>query len=312
MTSIAKLKAVANPLLLRARLDEIDREAVERGAEKMKSLHELEIQAQWLKGREVLAAYPDLVKPAQGGRGVGAGFSEVERETGRKRETIAKWVKLFLAHPEENKFLPWATREAERRTENWQFGVRGMQRVRDLTRQIPPPAGLYSVILADPPWRYDFAETDSRQIENQYPTMEVEEICSIGSSMPFAENAVLFLWATAPKLIEALDVISAWGFDYKTHAVWDKEVIGMGYWFRGQHEPLMVATRGEFSPPPQEARISSVIRSRRGAHSEKPSAVHELLEAAYPQYLGVGMLEVFARKKRAGWEVWGNEVADAA
>lgn len=56
---------------------------------------------------------------------------------------------------------------------------------------------------------------------------------------PSEDNAVLYLWATAPKLLEALEVMRAWGFKYKTQAVWDKSWVGMGYWFRGQHEILL-------------------------------------------------------------------------
>lgn len=99
----------------------------------------------------------------------------------------------------------------------------------------------YEVIYADPPWRYDFSKSNSREIENQYPTMSVDEICSL--KVPTADNAVLYLWATAPKLLEALRVMDAWGFEYKTNAVWDKQIIGMGYWFRGQHELLLVVEK---------------------------------------------------------------------
>ena len=92
----------------------------------------------------------------------------------------------------------------------------------------------FEVVYADPPWRYDFSKSDSREIENQYPTMTVDEICAL--KIPSAKNSVLYLWATAPKLREALQVMAAWGFEYKSHGIWDKEIIGMGYWFRGQHE----------------------------------------------------------------------------
>lgn len=125
-----------------------------------------------------------------------------------------------------------------------------------LEREEAPPLETTSVLLADPPWQYDFAETDSRQIENQYPTATVDEICDhIDAAWvpPHSEDAVLFFWATAPKLREAMKVMDAWGFQYKTHAVWDKEKIGMGYWFRGQHELLLVGTRGDMSPPERKA-----------------------------------------------------------
>jgi len=161
---------------------------------------------------------------------------------------------------------------------------------------------LYNVIYADPPWRYSFSKSDSREIENQYPTMAVEEICAL--RVPAADNAVLYLWATAPKLLEALAVMKAWGFTYKTNAVWDKEILGMGYWFRGQHEIILVSTKGHFSPPEQSLRISSVFRNRRTAHSKKPDMFRDLIATWFPN---AKRIELFARQAASGWDVWGNE-----
>lgn len=108
----------------------------------------------------------------------------------------------------------------------------------------------YQVIYADPPWRYDFSQSKTRKIENQYPTMKLEDIKQL--EVPVEDNSVLYLWTTAPKLQEGIEVLKAWGFEYKTCAIWDKEVIGMGYWFRNQHEVLLVGVRGKFSPPIKE------------------------------------------------------------
>lgn len=165
----------------------------------------------------------------------------------------------------------------------------------------------FSVIYADPPWRYENA-TLNRLVENHYPTMETEEICAM--KLPIAKNAVLFMWATAPKLEEALRVMSAWGFTYRTHAIWDKLKIGSGHWFRGQHELLMVGIRGKHSTPPAAKRISSVIRIKRGAHSSKPDQVRELIREWFPDER---RLEVFARQWTSfwpvpeGWDVYGNQ-----
>lgn len=165
------------------------------------------------------------------------------------------------------------------------------------------PTGKYEVIYADPPWRYDFSETKVRDIENQYPTMDIESIKAL--KIPSSDNSVLFLWATAPKLPEAFEVMEAWGFSYKTCAVWDKEKIGMGYWFRGQHELLLVGTKGQVSPPPPQARESSVYREPRGEHSAKPKRYYEMIESMFP---GKVYLELFARSKHSDdWEVWGNQ-----
>ena len=164
-------------------------------------------------------------------------------------------------------------------------------------------SGPYDIVLADPPWRYDFSETKGREIENQYPTATVDEICSHDPEA--AENCILFLWATAPKLIEALKVMEAWGFSYKTQAVWDKEKIGMGYWFRGQHEIFLVGTKGKVQPPPDVFRVSSVFRETRSKHSKKPICVYEWIERAF---FDKKKLEMYCRDPRDGWGVWGNMV----
>jgi N6-adenosine-specific RNA methylase IME4 len=161
----------------------------------------------------------------------------------------------------------------------------------------------YQIIYADPPWQYDFSKSNSRKIENQYPTMPVSEICSL--PIPSDDNAVLYLWATAPKLREALLVMESWGFNYKTHAIWDKEIIGMGYWFRSQHELLLVGVKGNFPPPEQSLRVPSIIKSKRAKHSEKPQLIMDLIESWYPDKTKV---ELFTRRKRMGWDCWGNEV----
>jgi len=161
----------------------------------------------------------------------------------------------------------------------------------------------YSILYCDPPWRYDFSETTSREIEQKYPTMELKELKNL--QIPCDGNAVIFMWATAPKLREALELLDAWDFDYKTHAIWDKDKIGMGYWFRGQHELLMVGVKGEFSPPESKKRVSSVFRITRTKHSKKPDEIRELISKWYPKHKKI---ELFAREKHIGWDSWGNEI----
>lgn len=163
-------------------------------------------------------------------------------------------------------------------------------------------AGSYNVILADPPWRYEFSETSGRKVENHYPTMELDEIAAL--EVPADETAILFLWTTAPKLEEGLDILRAWGFTYKTCAIWDKLKKGLGYYFRVRHEILLVGTRGDFPTPAAETRFDSVFAVPKGEHSAKPAIVHEMIEAMYPK---ARRLEVFARAARPGWAVWGNE-----
>jgi N6-adenosine-specific RNA methylase IME4 len=171
-------------------------------------------------------------------------------------------------------------------------------------QEAPPcPEGAYTLILADPPWQYDFAETDNRAIENQYVTEAVEGIIRLKPKT--ADDCILFMWASAPKLIEAMQVMAGWGFEYRTHAMWDKEKIGMGYWFRGQHELLMVGTKGSVHPPQEGDRVGSVFREPREGHSVKPECVYEWIERSFPGFV---KLEMFARRERDGWALWGNEV----
>lgn len=187
--------------------------------------------------------------------------------------------------------------------------IEGTQWERDNESDDNVEQELVSLLLADPPWKYDFAETDSRQIENQYPTADAETIgthLDLPWAPKLADDCVLFMWATAPKLREAFVVIDAWGFEYKTHAVWDKEKIGMGYWFRGQHELLIVATRGSKSPPEPNNRFASVFREARDAkHSKKPTCVYEAIEKMFPNDV---KFEMYAREHRDGWLQGGNDL----
>jgi len=168
---------------------------------------------------------------------------------------------------------------------------------------VPKNNKKYEVIYADPPWRYSFSKSNSRKIENQYPTMTVKEICEL--EVPSEKNSVLYLWTTTPKLIEGLQVMKAWGFTYKSQAIWDKEVMGMCYWFRGQHEILLVGTKGKFSPPPAPLRKSSVFRFKRSKHSKKPDEIRDLIASWFPD---TTKLEMFARMAPKGWDTWGNEI----
>jgi len=161
----------------------------------------------------------------------------------------------------------------------------------------------YQIIYADPPWKYNFCKDNADKIENHYPTMSVQEICNL--SIPSDKNSVLYLWTTAPKILEAFEVMSAWGFTYKTQCIWNKDWIGMGYWFRGQHEILLVGTKGKFSPPTFEFRKPSVYTEKRTIHSRKPDYFRNLIKNSFPN---LNRIELFARGKHKGWDVWGNEV----
>ena len=183
--------------------------------------------------------------------------------------------------------------------------------VRDLKLLEPAPLkeadGTYDVIYADPPWKYEAGTIkDDLTIERQYPTMELEDIKNL--EIPAAKDSICFLWTTAPKLEEGLEVLKAWGFQYRTCAVWDKETLGLGWYFRVQHEILLVGKKGKYPIPAESRRPRSVIRERRTTHSKKPEKVARIIEDMYPD---ARKIELFARRKRFGWDTWGNEIDES-
>jgi len=170
----------------------------------------------------------------------------------------------------------------------------------------PIPDGKFSIIYADPPWKYEFSISMSRETENHYPTMELKEIKE--TKVPAADNAVLFLWTPAPLIRQGLEVLEAWGFSYHTNMVWVKDKIGMGYYARMKHELLLIGTKGNgIGTPLPENRPESVIFAERTEHSKKPDIFYEIIEKMYPKH---SKIELFARNKREGWETWGNEIQD--
>lgn len=167
------------------------------------------------------------------------------------------------------------------------------------------PDGPFDVIYADPPWSYHNGRVPNGGVDHHYETMDTDAIKAL--DVPAADDAVLYLWATVTHMPEALAVLESWGFEYKTQACWDKETVGVGYWFRGQHELLLVGVRGDVSPPDEDARRSSVFTAPRREHSAKPEIVRTHIEQAHPD---ADKLELFARDGKVGWELWGDESPD--
>ncbi len=170
---------------------------------------------------------------------------------------------------------------------------------------------VYQIIYADPPWRYDYCRSHTREIENHYPTMTRTDLCALPIESMAADNAVLFMWATWPKLDWAIPVMEAWGFKYRTVAfVWVKQnpsgeglAWGMGNWTRSNTEMVLLGTRGE--PKRASASVHQVVIAPRGRHSAKPPEVRDRIV----QLCGdLPRVELFAREKAEGWDSWGNEV----
>lgn len=216
-------------------------------------------------------------------------FEQVIQETKEARQELTQAAILRVAKEQ---------KQEERREERIARVVAPLQTV-----------GRFPLIYADPPWRYDFSKDNADQIENQYPTMPLEEICALPIGDISTRDCILFLWATSPKLEEALAALNAWGFAYRTCAIWDKEWIGPGYYFRQRHELLLVATKGNLPVPLPANRPDSIFAERRTAHSKKPEIAYQLIERMYPE---LPKLELFSRAPREGWAAWGNEAARKA
>ena len=171
----------------------------------------------------------------------------------------------------------------------------------------------YNIIYADPPWQFKVYSSKGlgRSAESHYPTMSLEEIKRLPVGELAANDCALFMWTTVPLLQECFSIMKAWGFDYKTIAfVWIKQnkrtdslFWGVGYWTRANAELCMLATKGH--PKRQSARVHQVIISHIQEHSKKPEEARDRIV----QLIGdLPRVELFARTKSDGWDVWGNEI----
>jgi N6-adenosine-specific RNA methylase IME4 len=178
------------------------------------------------------------------------------------------------------------------------------------------PKEKFGVVLEDPEWRFEPRSRETgmdRAPENHYPTSPTAEICARPVGEIMADDCVHALWATAPMLPDALQVMAARGITYKTHLIWRKirpgKGRGPGYWFTGEHELLLIGTRGNI-PAPATALCGSVIDAPVGKHSAKPEIFAQLLEQAFPH---LAKIELNRRgKPRKGWSAWGNEAEQEA
>ena len=164
------------------------------------------------------------------------------------------------------------------------------------------PVGKYRVIYADPPWQYSNSGFN-QSAEAHYPTMPTSDICDISIAQLCTPETVLFLWATNPLLPEALTVMDAWGFEYKTNIVWNKgSAPGIGWYVKSKHELLLIGAGTQTAHP--ITKPNSYFDAKRGIHSRKPSIVYEIIESMY----NGPYVELFARTKRDDWDSWGNEL----
>jgi N6-adenosine-specific RNA methylase IME4 len=166
------------------------------------------------------------------------------------------------------------------------------------------PSGTYRILYADPPWDYGAHAQPDYQTEQRdhYPVMTVEALCAMPVEAWAEDNAVLFLWVTAPIIKRSFEVIETWGFEYKAMFIWDKIKHNMGHYNSVRHELLMVCTRGACQPDKQQL-FDSVQSIERGEHSAKPVEFYDIIETLYTHGK---KLEIFSRQAREGWDRYGH------
>ena len=180
---------------------------------------------------------------------------------------------------------------------------------------IPFPKKKYTIIYADPPWQwktYSKKGILSGWAEKNYPLMNTEDICNLPIKEITDNNCILFLWVTFPKLKDGIKVLESWGFDYKTVGFsWVKlnpkgigYYSGLGYYTRSNVEICLIGRKGSLKVV--DRKVKQLVVSPRGKHSEKPKEVRNRIVQMYGD---VERIELFARDKPNGWDVWGNEVS---
>lgn len=180
---------------------------------------------------------------------------------------------------------------------------------------IPFPDKKYKIIYADPPWEYSSDPNSKRGIwglaHQQYQTVSLDDLKKLPVKTISDDDCILFMWATFPNLQQGLDLVKAWGFEYKTVAfVWEKlsktnnveKKYGLGWYTRSNCEIVLLGRKGKFDR--QSASVQQIVKSTIDEHSAKPDEVRKrILELCGD----LPRIELFARTRIHGWDTWGND-----
>jgi len=180
----------------------------------------------------------------------------------------------------------------------------------DFVREL---SGKYKTILADPPWRFLNSTgkvAPGHKRLKRYPTLSFEEIMDLPVPLVADEKCHLYLWIPNALLSEGLETMRRWGFTYKTNIVWYKirkdggpDGRGVGFYFRNVTELVLFGVKGKMRTLKPGRTQVNLIRTRKREHSRKPDELYKIIERCSPG----PYLELFARGKREGWTVWGNQ-----
>lgn len=174
----------------------------------------------------------------------------------------------------------------------------------------------YNVIYADPPWQYKQKSSGRGNKSGANDKYETNDVSKMPINEITQENALMFMWCTTPLMPEAMDLLKAWGFKYKTIIVWEKTgLLGMGNWIRIQTEFILIGVKGKVKPFSHQDR--NIYKHPVGKHSQKPHIFRQLVETlSKKSFDRIDKLELFARTRDGmfgdieyeGWDVFGNQV----
>lgn len=343
MSELVKLDAAQNALAqaqtpedimdVEAKLNAIEhymRQAGLYSTEEIRPVNETKMRARWLLGKALAKKERGAGRPSDNLGGPRPNFKAYIKAIGLK-DTSAKEAQRIGTLPEADLLKALArTRDddilntyadlIDHARPYWYQASRKKkhQDIAEKATADPKHLGPFPLIYADPPWTFNvYSEKGKeRTAEQHYPTLTDEEIVGFaidGREVPDIAHAdaALLLWCTSSNIHRALIVLEAWGFTYKSQAVWVKDKSGLGLVFRNKHEVLLYGTRGKM-PGPQYQPIS-VFEYPRGRHSAKPSEIRAEIERMYPDFDETTRLELFARETVPGWSSYGYEArSDAA
>lgn len=249
--------------------------------------------SEWLKGCEICnaglcARFDDLIA---GGMSQRQAARELEREQVREFGAVvypSDALRMRYGYHKKDQVEENLPRQFETCAES------DLQRLVDAGQK-------FGTIYADPPWSYSNQATRA-STDNHYDTMSVEEIAALPIKQLSAENAHLHLWTTNAFLFESKSIVEAWGFEYKSCFIWVKPQMGIGNYWRVSHEFMLFGVKGK-APFMDRGQKSWVIEDRT-RHSSKPESIAITVEKTSPG----PYLELFGRRTRKGWTVWGNEI----
>jgi N6-adenosine-specific RNA methylase IME4 len=312
------------------------RSGLYRGIEEFRPVRELFLDSRWTLGRLLKKVVREPHGRPKNKTVRGVPFSEQIKRLGLSKPRVVQCQRVgtlpvaekarAYGEAKKQEILPTIELLIDVARPYWYQASR-QQRHRDIADAAKVLAvenlGPFPLLYADPPWKFStYSEKGlDRTPDQHYPTLTYEEIANfrIGDRLITqiaAENAALLLWCTSSNVDQALGIVQAWGFEFKSSAVWIKTKAdgsawtGLGLVFRNAHELLLYGTRGTMPGPQYQP--PSVFQFPRGRHSEKPAEIRKEIEKMYPDFDNHTRVEIFARDEIQGWTVHGNEAYSRA